>query len=58
MNIMDIFKTNWLDFLTWTLGGCMGIAFVTYLIEQTVPPRLMEKPNEALNFFSQLRKAS
>lgn len=58
MSIMSIFQTNWLDFLMWTLAGCMGIAFVVHLIELIMPSGLLEKSKEISKWPNQLRKAS
>ena len=58
MNIMSIFQTNWLDFLTWTLAGCMGIAFLVQLAEKLLPSRMIEKTQDVMNWPGKLRKAS
>jgi len=58
MNMMSIFQTNWLDFLTWTLAGCMGIALLVYMVERCIPSRVVEKTKDILKLPSQLRKAS
>ena len=58
MNVMEIFQTNWLDFLTWTLAGCMGIALLVSLVERIMPANVVEKAKDIASWPDQLRKAS
>ncbi len=58
MNILTIFQTNWLDFLTWTLAGCMGIAFLVHLVERLMPSEIINRTQFALKWPKSLRKAS
>ncbi len=58
MNIMSIFQMNWLDFLMWTLAGCMGIALVVHLVERCMPSNIVEKTKDVLEWPKQFRKAS
>ena len=58
MNIMSIFQMNWLDFLMWTLAGCMGIALLVHLVERCMPSNIVEKTKDVLEWPKQFRKAS
>ena len=58
MNILTIFQTNWLDFLAWTLAGCMGIAFLVHVVERLRPSEIINKAQNALPWPKFHRKAS
>ncbi len=58
MDLMNIFQTNWLDFLTWTLAVCMGIAVLVYAAERWGPSNVFEKTKKIRDWPRSLRKAS
>jgi len=58
MDIMSIFQTNWLDFLTWTLAGCMVLALIVHLVARWRPTGFMRKTKDILNWPESLRQAS